>query len=414
MIRDIFMGTGSFNIPLRADTPRSVRIALGKWDTIVVTPGRAGGTESGAPQMTLATMLTNALFTGRVLSRKRGKAPGASAAPTGGYLAGDSIVGWLGDAQGKGNFINSTPGVAATLGVRLLDYFAGGGTPGAYTNGILLGTTTGISTNTISDDSIQNTAPRVTLDRWCKMTDTRTEWRITPAGSMSFRPAGTYDIYAGDAAGSYQVVVAEGLGGEIRGDTISVPVGSLDPLEDFSEYASIVHCYNGSTDYTTTGPGGEYSFDGASNAYMEASITAPTAGPPSASDLQNLVDNAAVDNFVDRYSYNLTVDPEFMLATWLGPGARFYIYDPDAGQTDVSNRFIINGQQVHPTLVRCTGLTYPLTPRHGVYGWTTYGGTSTMVDLSPWVDHDAEPKTTTIDVGSRPITLTRSIRNGIL
>lgn len=422
MIRDGLMTTGSFNIPLREDTPREIRTALGKWDTVCFTPGQIGGTRGGAQQMTIAEMQDVSMFTGVVLGRRRGRAPGAQTPGRPASISGASIVSWLGDASGKGPFTFYIAGTTTTtLGIRLIALDAGGGFPGSYTNGIRLGTTTSVSANNIADAPVWFETPRSMVDRWCRMTTARTEWRVTPDGTWNFRPAGTYDIYLGDPVNGQPVVIGEDLTEEIRSNMVVVPATSLDVEEDFSEYASAVRVSkSGSTDYATTGPL-EFNFNNTDYAWMDAVVRADTSA--SATDMTNLGDSSAEDNYVDRYTYRLTVDPDFLLARWLGPGARFYLYDPDAGQVDASNAVIVGGQQISPATVRLTGMSYPITPQMGVYGWATYRVGSSlatvlatppvMTDLTPWIDYAAEPKATTLDVGARPIGLTRAIRQGI-
>lgn len=399
MIRDLFMSTGAWNVTLRADTPMSVRNALGEKDTVIFMPGRIAGTAGGASQVSAADMLALSMFTGR-LDRQ-------TMAPFGErcLMSGPSIVAWMGDSSGKGPYYGPGYSGSTTMGIRLIAYFV----TVAYTGGITLGSTTGISANNFTDTAVAyGETVRTAFDRWCGLTTVPTQWKVSPAGVMDFTPSGTYTIFNGDS----KVLVGRGLKAERRSDLTVIPFESLTVETDYSESTTNVWATDGAGNYEVSAGAATAgkTFDGVHTPVINVMDRLSTN--PTTADLQLYADHRAADVYVPRSRYQMTLPADALLADVLDPGGRFYLWDPILNQTG-SATIIANGKQIQPTLLRCTGISYPVTKGMGVYGWAHWTNSGAFVDLSPWIDYDAEPRATTVDVGPPPSGLTRNVRRAI-
>lgn len=398
------MATGSWDFTLLPETPNEVRNLLTKFDMVTFLPGKVAGVRSGATQQILGRYYDAAIFSGVVLRRTRAQEGRQS------RIGGASIVWWAGGQSAIGPWYDVAGGGysgTTTLGVRLIAFFVD---PDS-TNGLTLGTTTGISANNFADaqPSSGRESTRTAIDRFCTFTTKRTEWWISPAGVWNFSPYDAFAIYPGDST----VIIGRDIPEEHRSDYTLVPIKSMDVDEDYSEVANRVDATDG-TNYASHSTSGTFSWDGFTDANLNVMLPAFDSTPDGTA-MSNACTAAITDNYTTRYRYKLELDGEFCLANHMAPGARFYLWDIDAEQTDSSFSSVVvaGGKQLAPKLVRCTGMTYPITPHMGVYGWKTSDASLDFVDFGPWIDYSKEPQVTTVDVGAPPKSLGRAIRNGI-
>lgn len=75
-------------------------------------------------------------------------------------------------------------------------------------------------------------------------------------------------------------------------------------------------------------------------------------------------------------------------------GEYVYVYDPDNGLTDSTNKLFYQGQHITPAKLRVYGITWPV--REGM-GVVFRDGDGTITDLSDWVEY--ETSDVTLDVG---------------
>lgn len=82
----------------------------------------------------------------------------------------------------------------------------------------------------------------------------------------------------------------------------------------------------------------------------------------------------------------------------LRPGDEVFLFDVESGLYDTTNEIIYRGETISPALYRVLSMTWPVSPRYGVY-IRSNAASPTIIDISPYVEPETEGAF--IDVGPR-------------
>lgn len=87
-------------------------------------------------------------------------------------------------------------------------------------------------------------------------------------------------------------------------------------------------------------------------------------------------------------------DPRF----WVQPGDNVYVLKPLEGLFNLARSVVHHGQEVHPIVRRCVGMTWPIITGYGVY-YVHPDGRNSVWDLTPHTVFERRNHVTTMEIG---------------
>lgn len=367
-------GLGSWDVRLRADTPRHVTDAIVYFGHIAVSAGR--------PDVRVArdSLLDSARYVG-VVRRFEGNGD------SGYVLGGVGMAMWLGDEDNKGSVIETPITFTAstfTNAVRSLLPQSG-----AVTEGTLHSVA-----GTYSQTHVYQ-SPRKAIDYVC---DTMgAEWRVNHNGTLD---AGTVtDLYGTTPT---VAVIRRGAGTDMTLRALPGVMRAGEDVEDFT--TRVVLLAEGSELTVATGSA---DINPALNNYKDLhgnTIAMTRLVSESATAQGNAPARAqlALNHFTrPRNSISLSTDRYDVVGDGLSTGGWAWVHDPDTGMVDPANELVFRGQRLNPVKLRVIELSWPVDPGMSVAYRDVNGA---WTDLTDYVI--PESGSTTIVVGGYNRSLT--------
>lgn len=364
MITEVLMATGSWELQLRADTPREVLDEIVPFAVFCVAGGELP--IDGAPD---ASLLASLRYSGVVLR------PGPQTT-----IGGAGMVYMLGSPDGT---------CMGGVGSRLPATFIGfSGTDLAFWLDdicAITGLTPGVSKvqNLMGGPFKWGVTPRQVLD-WVADA-TGCEWRVNPSLTVDLH---TYTNAAMYGTTANVTITRRGQGREI--DTSSVE-GRFGVTIDAEDYLSKVTVLGGSSYATVGGLSPYYSADGVQleiwRVIQDQGVAAGYEAGTAASILGRYNDL--------RRDITLTTDL-FDVRGEIQTGALVDVWDPETGivapaGSKAPRRY--RGEWITPLTLRCTSLAWPVRRGMGVYvrRWDPVAGAARWTDLTPYVMWEDTP-----------------------
>jgi len=371
MITERLQATGSWDLTLRADTPKRVRDLIEPFSMVAVFPTSRlieGGTDS--------TLRAAARWMGVVTS------PGAQQLT----ISGSGLALLLGDDEGRSYHIAAS--ILPTAAIETDGY-----TANQWLDAILQGTyfSRGITTSMAGTmhGSYQYVTPREVLEAATAYWDG--EWRIDHRTSTMTLDMSTATAIYGGINFALISPKAQGRGlnkyGSYRGIT-----GALSAAADVQSYASKVALLGSSAAAVV---GGASSYCGGTltvTRVIEANDVPFDAAADTAAAFLARLDGQRNEISISSAEYDVSGK--------LDVGDGVYIFDPDNGLEDVTaSPITYHGEIMRPIYVRCYGQTWPVRSGMGV-GLRVDNGASGIAwhDITPYImpeDGDA-----TIEIGA--------------
>jgi hypothetical protein len=361
-VTEVKQALGSWEIRLRAGTPRAVLDALTYFGHIAILPGRLDPAQFGD------NLLTAARYVG--VYRKRDSQDEF-------LIKGSGMAFWLGDEDGKGDVFETAVTLAgASFATSVTALLPPGG---AVTAGVI-NSVAGTYTN-----KHQWVTSRTALNYLGEMF------------SAEYRVNGNATLDAGTVAQLYvtspkTILMSKKAGKDLQ--RAALP-GRMTLGTDLQDYTTrVVLLAEGEGDSIATG-----SADAAVVPYKDIhgnlvkqtrliSESDTTAGNATARA------QLALNHFSGkRYSVGLDTDA-FDIKGDVAVGDYLDVFDPDNGFTDSAREVYWEGQPINPVALRCIEMTWPVEP-----GWTVaFRDTNgNWIDLSPY--YAGETGQTSITVG---------------
>jgi hypothetical protein len=368
-VNEKLMELGSWSLTLVEETPREILDQLGYFGHIAITPGRLNPAEYGDNLLTMARYV--GVLTGRDVDHLRK------------VIDGQGMAVWLGDADGKGDVLESAVQISAQTFPNAIRAILGAGT--AVVEGTLHSGIAGAYTG-----RHQWQSRRKAIAYIC--TTMGAEWRVNGDGTLDAGPAGSLFQETPDT-----VIVRRRPNRHTDGDDLSLHGlrGDMGLAQDVDDWTSrVVLLAEGQGNAVVTGAA-----DNPANPYldlrgqpvnrtriMSESTTAPTNAQGRAEyQLSRFVTpRAAVRLTTDDYD----VEGAFAVGDWA------WVFAPDEGLLDPDVEITFRGERINPIALRMVGASWPVRPgstvayRHQDGSW---------LDLTPYVDWEGGE--TTVVVG---------------
>ncbi|MCP2350610.1 fibronectin type III domain-containing protein [Nonomuraea roseoviolacea] len=360
------------------ETPKTITDQLGFFGHVAIVPGRVNPAEYGDSLLTMARYV--GVLTGRDFDHLRKT------------IAGQSTAVWLGDADDKGDVLESPVQITAQTFPNAIRALLGAGT--AVVEGTLYSGIAGAYTG-----RHQWQSRRKAIDYVCSTMGA--EWRVNGDGKLD----------AGPAASLFQatptcVIVRRRPNRHTDGDDLTMHGlrGDMALARDVDDFTTrVVVLAEGEGSSTATG-----SANHPANPYLDLRgqpvkrvrlISESGTAPGNA--------NARAQIQLNRYlgtrnAMRLTTDDydiqgAFRVGDWV------WVYDPDSGLEDSANEITFRGERINPVKLRMAGASWPV--REGsTVAYRSQAGV--WLDLTPYVDFEGGE--TTVDVGE----LLRSLSSG--
>lgn len=374
-VTDVWMGTGSWSLRLKPETPGDILDALDWTKTpsaglghLLVFPGRVNAT-----LLSTTDLLANAKYTGVLLEWADGYT-----------VTGAGPGWWLGDSGDRGPLLETAvTNTAGSLGTWLASL-----TPSSLKTGGVAGTGTTVTA------TFEWVTHRRALEAICAQNAASAlpgcGWWVTP--DMKLNVGGPTDVYNGTPP-----LAIRRTGG--RDATVQGLTGArIDRSMDLREYVSKVRA---------NGPGGLGTYSAAS-AFLDingntASVIAVVDVPTCPAGAESTVAQAEYNaRNATRRHVRISTDTFDLIgheASQVRTGAYINVFDPDQGLYDQSNEVYFGGQPVWPLKLQVLGQTWPIRQGYGVW---FRNGAGTLTDLTDWFV--PETGAASIDVGAMPRT----------
>jgi hypothetical protein len=358
MITEHIMAAGTWELQLRADTPREVLDELTPFALVCIAAGELP--IAGAPDSSLLAALR---YSGVIMR------PGPQTT-----IGGPGMAGMLGSPDGVcygstgARLPGSRLGFSGTdLSFWLSDIVANSGlTPGVS------------KVQNLAGGPFQwGVTPRQVLD-WVADA-TATEWRINPRLTVDLH---TYTNAAMYGTTANVTITRRGQGREI--DTSSVP-GEFAVAIDAEDYCSKVTVL-GASSYATVGGASPYYLADGQQLVAWRVIQDQTVSPGYEAGTASSV----LGRYNDlRRDITLTTDL-FDVRGEIQTGALVDVWDPATGIVAPSGSKAPRrhrGEWITPLTLRCTSLSWPVRQGMGVYArrWDPVAGAARWTDLAPYV-----------------------------
>ncbi|MER7500436.1 hypothetical protein AB0L05_27640 [Nonomuraea pusilla] len=366
-VNEKLMQLGSWKLTLVNETPQTVLDQLQYFGHVAFVPGRLNPAEYGDQLLTMARYV--GVLTGRDIDHIRRT------------VDGQSMAVWLGDADGKGDVIETPISINSTF-------------PNAIR--AILGSGTAVIEGTLH--SVPGTykgrhvwqSKRKAISYIC---DTMgAEWRVNGDGKLD----------AGLATDLYDevpdtVIVRRRPNRHTDGDDLTMHGlrGDMGVATDVDDWTTrLVLLAEGQGDAVVTGAA-----DNPVNPYKDIRgnpvkrtrvISESTTTPTNAQGRAEY----QLSRFVDpRAAMRLTTD-DYDVVGAFSVGDWAYVYDPDTGLVDPGVEITFRGERINPVRLRMVGASWPI--RRGMT--VAYRDkTGSWLDLTPYVDWEGGE--TTVDVG---------------
>lgn len=358
------MRPGTWSLSLSPDTPQSILDALdlsvAAFGHVIVTPAHLG-TDAASGD----TLLSVARYTGIITGR-----------PSLFELSGDGLPAWLGDADNKGDVIES---------------------PVAKVSGSFSAWVTDLVPSALSVGAVSTVAGALTQTfRWISRREALdfvtdyfgSEWRVNPDGSVDAGPQA--DLFVTDPS----AIVQRWEGG--RDIDVTGLYGDVAVARDVEDWTTrVVLLSESGVGAANISPAPVWR-DLRGNVVKRTRIMESHETNPGN---EAAVAQAQLNRFTaQRRAITLSSD-QFDLGSDIAVGDTIWVWDPDQGLVDLSNQVAYRGRTVFPVAIRVLGMTTPIQAGMGVYFRApTVDGE--ILDLTEWVEW--ESGAATIEIGATP------------
>jgi hypothetical protein len=378
---------GQWSLTLAADTPREKRDAIQYFGHVVVSTGRPD------PRVAGDTLLTSGRYTGVVTGITENDDGGVD-------LSGQGMAFWLGDADKKGDVIESLVSFSAstfTNAIRTLLPASGSITEGS------LHSVTGTYTGTHQWQS-----PREAIDYVC--TTMGAEWRVNNNGTLDAGLAS--DLFVTTPVNA---IVAQDAGVDLAVRAMPGHAQLASDVEDYTTRVVLLAQGDGASVATGTAdiaPGLNPYKDLHGNTVKRTRMVSE-----SATDQGNATARAqlALNQFTaPRQAVKLSTDEYDIRGDGVSVGDYVWVHAPDAGLIDTNNELLFRGLRINPVKLRIIELAWPVEQGMAV---AFRDGNGVWTDLTDYVVWESGETTVTVggydraltnsgagteDVGSRP------------
>lgn len=398
MINDRHMAVGDWSIELADDTPQWVRdefrdgaAATDKFRSFVcfLETDVLGMDGSGLSQTVKEAFTDQVLWTGPVW--RRGNKMRS--------FGGPSLMGFMGNTRGSpylSSFGSGSPSFPATITQIIAAWFGSGN------NGIMQGGAASATATTVDSMIYGSYLPPLKGPLDTAMAQTGNEYWIRPTGHLDWGTA--TNLFRSPP----EVIIAEEMQTQVAGyRTLRVPRDGIQCDEDIDGYRNAAKVVSedydleagsgtaGATDSSVLGPDVRSWPDGDGVNFCGPIIHADSND---ASDITALAAAAS-----DLYSYtqreiSVTCDDGCVLG-FMQPGDYVYVYSIEDGIVDTDNEIQIDGQIIHPEILRVVAVRQPFSPGMGAYvvryaGFSTWNITRITEYIKP------ETGATRVELGS--------------
>lgn len=385
MITEALMALGQWSLTLRPDTPQELLDAMSidtaAFGHVIVHP---------VPRLD-PEYIANPTGTGLFLSsRYVGVYRKLESSDAGYTLSGVGMAFWLGDDDGKGPLIET----AVSLSGKTLHQCITALLPAAVTEGTITN-----PSGTFSGQ-FQWVTPRDAITYVCQVLSTAAngpvEWRVQGDGTIT---AGTISNLGNSSTPT--AMVTRHPGGK---DAFTAPiVGSTSRVADVEDYATRVVLLaegtgaaikHGSASLGSTTP---YNDIHGNSVVITRTMTETGTTPSNAATRAKVALDAytAARNTVTLSSDEYDIKNDFDLGDYI------YVWDPDAGFSDITVGLNWKGEIISPVKLRVVETTYPIEDN-----WTVWfrDASGTLWDLTPYYVPDTG--STDIVVGAQGTSVT--------
>ncbi|GII88287.1 hypothetical protein Ssi03_62770 [Sphaerisporangium siamense] len=369
-VTEVIQALGSWGVTLSAETPQEIIDDLDFFGHVAIVPGRVNPAEYGDNLLTMARYV--GVLTRRDVDERK-------------VIGGQGMAVWLGDADDKGEVLESPVTITGQTFPNAIRALLGSGT--AVIEGTLFsvaGTYTGRH---------QWESRRSAIDYVCQTMGA--EWRVNGNGTLDAGPAANLWLTSPQC-----VIVRKGAGRDL---TLTGLPGEIQLTRDVEDWTSrVVLLAEGEGDAVATG-----SANIASNPYVDLRGQ-PVKRTRVISESGTATGNAAaraqlqLNRFTGtRNALRLSAE-DYEIRGTFRPGDWVWVYDPESGLVDTNNEITFRSQRINPIKLRAVETTWPVVEGMTV-GYRTLAGT--WLDLTNYVAF--EDGQTSITVGE----LGRSLTN---
>ena len=356
MIHERLMAQGSFDIPLKADTPWTI------WETtlphghVVVFPQYID-----ARQFDDADLLAMARYSGVLLDKQVNT--------SGMRLGGAGMVWWLGDEEGKGRIYQTAKTLTSSTLANALTQLL----PANYP--ITSGTVTEAAANYTGTHHFQT--PLDAIRTVCATV--QAEFRVNPDATID---AGyDYDVY--NINDPSIVVVRQGDGGGTDPNYTGIPSNFIEGRLTAREYATSAILVETAADGTQTLADSASRNESVYNMQAAEMLrTYMTDVPSNAGSYGQYVEQQLAEH-ITRVEEKIRTDfYEIASGDWR-VGDAYHVYDPPHF-VDTSNEVWFRGDVIFPKKLRMVEADWTIRKRMGVY-YRSPAYTPVWTDLTPYV-----------------------------
>lgn len=372
-VSEVSMQLGNWSLQLAPETPRQIRDALDYFGHIAITTGRVNPAVQGDGLLNSARYV--GVVTGRTLA-----APGAP-----GYLSGAGMAFWLGDQDDKGAVFETAVNLSGSTFQSAIGLLLP--SSGSVTAGFISTSVPGTLTQ-----SYRWVSPRTAISSVCALMGG------TGTAAAEFRVNGDATLDAGLVSELFVTSPTAAIVRRVSGPDQSLRAlkGDLQNAADVIDYTTRAVVLAGST--PTAG-----SADAATVPYNDlhgnpVKLTRVDSQPDTAAGNATAAANALLAQYTGvRNALNLTTD-EYDIRGDVHVGDYVYAYDPDSGIVDLTKEVRLRGELIHPMLLRCVELDWPILPGYGAAYRDRHG---VWTDLTDYLVPETGPTTVVVGATTR-------------
>lgn len=360
---------GSWELRLKPGTPKTVLDQIGFLGHIAIVPGRLNVDQYG----------DNLLEAARYVGVYMGRSAGADL-----ILRGVGMPYWLGDADGKGDVLESLVSLSG-------DTFADSVTAVLPPNGAITVGTIHAVPGTYTGQH-QYVTPRQALDYITGMFEA--EWRVNGTGTLDAGLPG--DLYVGTPVA---LVSRKKAGRDLTLASLSGLLALDTDVEDYTTRVVLIAEGEGGAAAVGSADGPATPFNDIHG--NDAVITRIVSETETTSENADTRAQLVLSQFQSSRVGVQLATGEYDVKGDMVVGDTIWVWDPLNGFQDTANEIVWEGERMHPVAVRVTEMQWPVRPEWTVAFRRVDG---TWVDLS--THYAGETGQTVIGVGDPPSNLT--------
>ncbi|GAX54750.1 hypothetical protein [Streptomyces olivochromogenes] len=362
-VKEVLNAIGSFDLDLKADTPKDIITAIGMFGHVAIVPGRID------PRQYEDALLDEARYVG-VLREKTVGGQNVS-------LGGVGMAWHLGDEGTRGAVIE----VPATFTAETFPNTITGLLPASVTAGTLYSVPGGYTYTGVH----QWQTPRDAIQYVCEYfshTNAPVSWRVNNNATLDAGPE--EDIFVTDPQ---CIIIRKGAGEDLNIRALPGSFESKLDTEDYTTRVVLLAEGEGASIYL-----GEATKDPLQNPYKDLHgnaliITRVVSESDTTAENATVRAQLALDSYEGTRAELTLSTKDYDVKGSFSVGDRVYVYDPDAELYDTDFEVIFRGQRLNPIVLKVTETDWPITENYTVAYRANDG---TWYDLTDYVEFESD------------------------